>query len=117
MNQEVFAVDAELVIETNRKLCELSGENHALLDGERLEGAIERPWSGSVDEEFFPSLYDKAAALLHALASRQVFENGNKRTAWVAAVSFLDANGVDIGWVDPSHANMFVRAVAVDHNG
>jgi death-on-curing protein len=70
-----------------------------LLDRTGLEAAVERPWSGFGDFEAFPTLYDKAGALLHALASTQVFENGNKRTAWASAVAFLDVNGIDIGHV------------------
>jgi death-on-curing family protein len=103
------------VIAMNEVLCIQSGEPAALLDRGGLEAAIERPWSGFGDTELFPSLYEKAAALLHAIASRQVFENGNKRTAWVAATTFLEVNGIDIGHTHPSQTNMFVRATGLDH--
>ena len=41
---------------------------------------------------------------------------GNKRTAWVSAVAFLGVNGIDLGYVPTVHANMFVRAVGLDHS-
>lgn len=105
-----------LVSAYNEVLCADTGENHALLDGAGLAAALERPWSGYGDFEAFPSMFDKAAALLHGMAARQVFENGNKRTAWAAAVAFLDFNGIDLGYVPTVHANMFVRAVGLDHS-
>ncbi|CAB4743610.1 unannotated protein [freshwater metagenome] len=107
---------AGLVAEYNRVLCADTGENHALLDPAGLDAALERPWSGYGDFEAFPTIFDKAAALLHAMAARQVFENGNKRTAWASAVAFLDFNGIDLGYVPTVHANMFVRAVGLDHS-
>lgn len=106
----------EQVVEFNLILCADTAENSALLDPDGLHAALERPWSGFGDVELFPSLFEKAAALLHAIASRQVFENGNKRTAWAAAVAFLDLNGIDIGKVETVQADMFVRAAALDHS-
>ncbi len=44
-------------------------------------------------EEAYPSIWEKAAALLQSLACNHGFVDGNKRTAWVAAMAFLDQNG------------------------
>lgn len=109
-------LSAEQVAEFNRILCGDTGENFQLLDAGGLDAAIERPWTGFGETEFFPAMYEKAAALLHGIASRQVFENGNKRTAWAAAVALLDVNGVDIGSVETVQSDMFVRAAALDHS-
>lgn len=100
----------------NQELCLATGENAVCLDHDGLLAALDRPFSGFGHREFFPSIFDKAAALLHGLASRQVFENGNKRTAWSLGVIFLDLNGIDLGYVPTVHANMFVRAVGLDHS-
>ncbi len=104
------------VLEINEDLCSDTGENSVCLDPSGLQAAVERPWSGFGDRDFYPTIFDKAAALLHGIASRQVFENGNKRTAWVSAVAFLGVNGIDLGYVPTVHANMFVRAVGLDHS-
>lgn len=93
-------LDVESVVEINQDLCADTGENSALLDAGGLAAAVERPWSGFGAFEAFPTIFDKAAALLHGIATRQVFENGNKRTAWVAAVVLLDINGIDLGYVE-----------------
>lgn len=68
------------------------------------------------EEEFFPTLYEKAASASSRTCITEVFENGNKRTAWAAAVALLDINGIDIGHVETVQADMFVRAVALDHS-
>lgn len=104
------------VIDINEDMCADTGENAVCLDLPGLEAAVERPWAGFGDRVFYPTIFEKAAALLHGIASRQVFENGNKRTAWVSAVAFLDVNGIDLGYVPTVHANMFVRAVGLDHS-
>lgn len=108
-------LEVEDVLDINAEMCAETGESSVCLDMPGLEAAVERPWAGYGDDEFYPTLYEKAAALLHGLASRQVFENGNKRTAWAAAAAFLDVNGIDIGHVEPVQADMFVRAAALDH--
>lgn len=112
---EAQGLDVDAVVEINVDLCNETGEGTALLDAPGLEAALARPWSGFGEHEAFPTMYEKAAALLHGIAARQVFQNGNKRTAWVAATTFLELNGVDIGRVETVQSDMFVRAVALDH--
>lgn len=113
---DLWRLDLEMVVELNVDLCAETGENASLLDRAGLEAALERPWSGFGDMEAFPTTYHKAAALLHGIAARQVFENGNKRTAWTATMVFLEANGIDLGAVRTVQADMFVRAAALDHS-
>jgi death on curing protein len=44
-------------------------------------------------EDPYPTLFEKAAALLHSVASNHALIDGNKRTAWASAMVFLDING------------------------
>lgn len=108
-------LEVDDLLEINALICADTGENTVCLDAAGLDAAVERPWAGFGVDEFYPSLFDKAAALLHGIASRQVFENGNKRTAWTAAATFLEINGIDVGAVEPVQSDMFVRAAALDH--
>jgi death-on-curing protein len=62
-----------------------------------LYAAVHRPQSGSVDVELFPSLFEKAAALAHAIATGHPFVEGNKRTGFLAAALMLKKNGFDLG--------------------
>lgn len=64
-----------------------------LVDRGRLEGAVEAPFSGTAEVEFFPTLLEKAARLTFGLAEAQAYSDGNKRLAWYCAVIFLGVNG------------------------
>ena len=58
-----------------------------------LDAAVMRPQSSAFGADAFPSLHDKAAALLHGLARSHPFVDGNKRTSWSATAMFYLVNG------------------------
>ncbi|MEU9007442.1 type II toxin-antitoxin system death-on-curing family toxin [Streptomyces sp. NPDC048551] len=59
--------------------------------------------------------YEQAAALLHGIAANHPLVDGNKRTAWLAAATFLAVNGVDLAAVDQDDAYALVIDVAAGH--
>ena len=59
-----------------------------------LESATSRPHSGMGDDRKYPTAELAGAALMHSLVHNHAFYNGNKRTALVSLLSFLDRNGV-----------------------
>lgn len=61
-------------------------------DRGRIESALNRPFHGIGDHEFYPSLAEKAAALFHSMVCNHCFINGNKRTAVLTLDMFLMAN-------------------------
>jgi len=50
----------------------------------------------SVRSDAYPDVYTKAAALMQSVARNHAFVDGNKRTAWAAAWTFLAINGVEL---------------------
>ncbi|MEK4519059.1 type II toxin-antitoxin system death-on-curing family toxin [Paenibacillus sp. FSL H8-0122] len=58
-----------------------------------LESAVHRPQQSVFGEDAYPSIFDKAAALLESLVKNHCFHNGNKRTAYLVTKSFLILNG------------------------
>lgn len=58
-----------------------------------LESAVHRPQQSVFGEDAYPTLFDKAAALLESLIKNHCFHNGNKRTAYLVTKSFLMLNG------------------------
>ncbi|MBP2115513.1 type II toxin-antitoxin system death-on-curing family toxin [Paenibacillus silagei] len=58
-----------------------------------LESAVHRPQQSIFGEDAYPSIFDKAAALLESLVKNHCFHNGNKRTAYLVTKSFLVLNG------------------------
>lgn len=58
-----------------------------------LESAVGRLHTALGGDLKYPTLPMAASALLHAIICNHAFHNGNKRTALVATLSFLDRNG------------------------
>ncbi|PPF24125.1 hypothetical protein [Rathayibacter rathayi] len=49
------------------------------------------------------TVYTQANVLLHGITQAQAFLNANKRTAWVATITFLELNGMRIIDLDPHY--------------
>ena len=60
----------------------------------RLLGACGRAFQGFGDEQFYPTDFDKAAALFHGIICDHAFVDGNKRTASLTVLLFLAARDV-----------------------
>lgn len=58
-----------------------------------LDSAVLRPQASAFGADAFPTIHEKAAALLHGLARSHPFLTGNKRTAWAATAMFYLVNG------------------------
>jgi death-on-curing protein len=72
----------------------MTGERHFLRDPGLLDGAMARPKNAfAYGEEDIVVL---AVRLLAGLAQAHAFEQGNKRTSFVAATEFLMINGYDL---------------------
>ena len=79
-----------------------------------LEAACARPRASVLGEEAYPTLGLKAAAMLHSLVGNHALVDGNKRLAWLAAVVFLDLNGLTVD-LDDDVAFELVMAAAEGH--
>ncbi|MBI5667605.1 MAG: type II toxin-antitoxin system death-on-curing family toxin [Chloroflexi bacterium] len=87
------------------------GRRPDVRDRHLLRSAAMRPMLHAFGEEAYPTLLDKAAALLHSLAAHHLFYDGNKRTAARAVVVFLERNGLRPTW-RPDEAYAFILEVA-----
>ncbi|MFF7683147.1 type II toxin-antitoxin system death-on-curing family toxin [Microbacterium sp. NPDC007973] len=103
-------IDYDLVVAINE---EVAGDSAGVTNEAGIRGALGRVRSGFEGVETFPTILEKAAALLHGLSSTQYFLDGNKRTAWAVAKLFLGLNGVYLRPVDGIQAESMVTAVAV----
>ncbi|WP_338683527.1 type II toxin-antitoxin system death-on-curing family toxin [Streptomyces acidiscabies] len=77
-----------------------------------LASAVHRPRARMFGIPAYTDTYHQAAALLHALAVNHPLVDGNKRTAWLAAVTFLGVNGVRLDACDQDAAYALVVDVA-----
>lgn len=76
-----------------------------------LASAAGRPRVSVLGEEAYPTLAEKAAALMHSLARNHCLADGNKRLAWAATRVFCLLNGCDLAF-EVDEAEALVQAVA-----
>jgi death on curing protein len=77
-----------------------------------LDSAAHRPQASAFGRDAYPTIHEKAAALLEAVVRNHALVDGNKRLAWVAAVVFYDLNGFDLDPPGVDEAVELVIAVA-----
>lgn len=75
-----------------------------------LESALARPRATVLGVDAYPSVEQKAAALLHSLCTNHALVDGNKRLAVGAAIVFLDINDA---FGSPSVDDLFELTMAV----
>jgi death-on-curing protein len=69
------------------------GSDVPVRDHGLLESALARPQATAFGVDAYPSLDEKAAALLHSLARNHALVDGNLRLALAATIAFLGLNG------------------------
>ncbi len=90
---------------------EAIGHRPDVRDRHLLRAAAARPALAAFGHEAYPTLMDKAAALLHALAAHHLFFDGNKRSAARVVVAFLERNGCRPTWT-PEEGYTFILEIA-----
>ena len=106
-DDEVVYISAYELLDINRELT----ESHGLRNVNLLNSAVTRPGIVLFGQPQFPTLLDKAAALLHGLAYHHLFWDGNKRTAIEAVTRFLERNGLRFDY-DPDADYNYVLEIA-----
>ncbi len=76
-----------------------------------LEAACARPRASVLGVEAYPTVVEKAAALLQSLATGRPLVDGNKRLGWLAVTVFLDLNSAEV-LLDDEDAFSLVMDVA-----
>ncbi len=72
------------------------GHPAEVVDYGLLESAVARPQATVFGEDAYPTIHEKAAALLQSLASNHALIDGNERTAFVSTALFYALNGRDV---------------------
>lgn len=104
----IESFDTSLLISINEEV-----SFGVVLDMNGLESAIARPWTSSYGQEMFETPWKKAGAIFHALASTQYFQDGNKRTAWVASELLLNELGQELKDLPDINYETFALSTAV----
>ncbi|HYN86909.1 MAG TPA: type II toxin-antitoxin system death-on-curing family toxin [Ardenticatenaceae bacterium] len=80
-----------------------SGGLEGLRDGLLLHAAVARPFVTFARAALYPDDFEQAAALFHSLIKSHPFMDGTKRTAFLAALYFLENRGHAIPKRLPKH--------------
>lgn len=100
------------VLDPARHACLAQGQPVELRAPGLLESAVHRPRARMFGTPAYADPYEQAAGLLHGIAVNHPLVDGNKRTAWLAAATFLAVNGADPAAVDQDAAYAPVVDVA-----
>jgi death-on-curing protein len=87
----------------------------AVTDIGLLDSAAHRPQASAFGHDAYPTIHEKAAALLDAVVRHHALVDGNKRLGWAATVVFYDLNGFDLDPPSVDEAVALVVAVAAGH--
>ncbi len=82
----------EQVLFLHYRLIEETGGSHGISNVGLLQSAIARPAATFDNNDLYPDLFSKVAALMHSIINNHPFVDGNKRTAISAASIFLLRN-------------------------
>jgi death on curing protein len=85
----IFLTRAEILRVAERSL----GPDVQVRDHGLLESAVARPATTVFGQDAYPTLDDKAAALLHSLARNHSLVDGNKRLALAGVIASYGMNG------------------------
>ncbi len=86
------------------------GGLHGVRDIGGLESAVARPRTTVFGNDAYPTLIEKASAMLHSLILNHPFFDGNKRTAFASVGLFLHLNGISITGAHQEIGDFVVRA-------
>jgi death-on-curing protein len=89
-------LDTEDVLELHRLSLDSYGGLEGVRDAGMLASAIGQPQTSFDGTYAHEGLFEMAAAYLFHIARNHPFIDGNKRTALLAALVFLDINGIAI---------------------
>jgi death-on-curing protein len=84
----------EQLLQLHALIIETTGGSGGLRDLGRLEAAIAAQTQNVFGEELYPSLTDKAAAMIRGIIADHAFVDGNKRTAMLTGLTLLHINGL-----------------------
>lgn len=92
MNHVIYLEVEDLLVAASRA----TGMEVEVRDYGLLESAAHRPSATVFGADAYPSIHDKAAALLHSLARNHALVDGNKRLAWTSCALFYAMNDLTV---------------------
>jgi death-on-curing family protein len=108
----IHHVDFDTLVLINREVVSLTSERHEYTDedAKRIRALLKEVREAGSRNDFEAAVLEKASVLIFRIASGQHFHEGNKRTALVAGLAFLEMNGHTLDIKDPGLVSVVDRA-------
>lgn len=103
----------EQLLQIHALVVSATGGSMGLRDLGRLEAAIATQTQNVFGEELYPSVIDKAAAVIRGIIADHPFVDGNKRTAMLTGLTLLKINSVQFT-TKPGKIEDFAVKIATD---
>lgn len=85
-----------LIVKLNEMICTEGKNPHQVLNSDRVESAIHSAFYPGSPPFVYGGIAKIAGALCYFLTKGHAFQDGNKRTAVLAALSFMNKHGWDL---------------------
>jgi death on curing protein len=102
-------INIEIVKYFHTILIDEFGGSTGIRDLNALEAAIQRPFSTFDGKDLYPTIYDKAAALVESLVKNHAFIDGNKRIGYVMLRFYLIESGFDLNASQTDKYNFIIE--------
>lgn len=89
-------LNPEEILVIHARIIDATGGSHGVRDVLRIASMAERLKIRFGGKDLYPTIFTKAATLLHSCAMDHPFVDGNKRTAITIAARFLFLNGYEL---------------------
>lgn len=96
MMHDIVFLELDEVVEIHRDQIQRYGGLHGVRDAGLLESAVAMPCAMFGGSYLHQDLFEMAAAYLIHIIKNHPFYDGNKRTGAVAAIVFLELNGIEL---------------------
>lgn len=94
MKIKIPSVDQIIIV--NQHVCAENKQGHLLLDRGKIESALHTAFYPGEEPYFNGGIAKLAGALCFYLTKSHAFLDGNKRTAALSAILFMNSNGLDL---------------------
>ncbi len=110
-NQDYVYISAEQVILINEHITQIQG---LLRDLNALESALTRPHTAAYYEQ--ADIVIQTAVLIEGIAMNHPFVDGNKRTAMLTGLNFLESNGYRLRQRASREIGQRIESLVVERN-
>jgi len=103
----IFLSKAEYIDINKMVLKQAKSNSFGIQYPQGLDLVVEQPKQVIFGRELYPNIWIKAAFIIQKLTKKHIFMDGNKRTAMISGIVFLDQNGYRLSF-SPKDGESFI---------